>query len=93
MDKLPKCGANYVPLSPVTFLERAAAVYSDRTSLVYGGTRFTWRQTYDRCRRLAASLRSLNISKNDVVSPEVPSPPSDHQRKAVHKPPRSTFIC
>ncbi|CAA6655804.1 unnamed protein product [Spirodela intermedia] len=64
------------PLSPVTFLERAAVVYSDRTSLVYGGTRFTWRQTYDRCRRLAASFRSLNISKNDVVSVLAPNVPA-----------------
>ena len=68
MDRLQKCPANYVALSPVTFLERAAGVYADRTSVVYQRTRFTWKQTYERCRRLASSLRLLNISKNDVVS-------------------------
>lgn len=69
MDELPKCPANYVPLSPVTFLERAAAVYADRTSIIYGRKRFTWKQTHERCRRLASAIRALNISKNDVVSP------------------------
>lgn len=68
MDRLLKCPANYVPLTPTTFLSRAAVAYSDRTSIVYGQTRFTWKQTHERCLRLASSLRSLNVSKNDVVS-------------------------
>lgn len=68
MDKLSKCEANYVPLSPLTFLKRAAAVYGNRTSIIYEGTRFNWLQTYDRCRRLASSLRSLNMPKHSVVS-------------------------
>ncbi|XP_058100038.1 trans-cinnamate:CoA ligase, peroxisomal-like [Magnolia sinica] len=76
MDKLSKCGANYVPLSPVTFLERAATVYADRTSVIYEGTHFTWKQTYDRCCRLASSLRSLNVTKNDVVSVLAPNVPA-----------------
>ena len=68
MDQLPKCEANFAPLTPITFLQRAAAVYADRPSVIYGGTRFTWSQTYDRSRRLASSLRTLlNVSKNDVV--------------------------
>ncbi|XP_010270776.1 PREDICTED: butyrate--CoA ligase AAE11, peroxisomal-like [Nelumbo nucifera] len=77
MDKLPKCDANYVPLSPLTFLYRAAAVYGSRTSVIYGGTRFTWKQTHERCLRLASSLRLLNIiSKNDVVSVLSPNVPA-----------------
>ncbi|MQL99353.1 hypothetical protein Taro_032077 [Colocasia esculenta] len=79
MDKLAKCGANFVPLSPVTFLERAASVYSQRTSIIYGRTRFTWSQTYERCRRLASSLRSLNIAKNDVVSVLAPNVPAMYE--------------
>lgn len=67
MDKLPKCDANYVPLTPLTFLKRAARSYAKRTSIVYEGTRFTWLQTYQRCCLLASSLSSLNITKNDVV--------------------------
>nr|CAD1821176.1 unnamed protein product [Ananas comosus var. bracteatus] len=76
MDQLPKCGANYIPLTPVTFLRRAAAVYADRPSVIYERTCFTWKQTYDRCCRLAASLRSLGISKNDVVSVLAPNIPA-----------------
>lgn len=68
MENLPKCQANYVPLTPMNFLTRASAFYADRTSVIYEGTRFTWRQTFDRCRRLASSLRSLNVVKNNVVS-------------------------
>ncbi|KAM0947207.1 putative 4-coumarate--CoA ligase [Dioscorea sansibarensis] len=79
MDKLPKCGANYTPLSPITFLQRAAAVYSQRTSIIYNSIRFTWKQTYDRCLRLASSLRSLNISKNDVVSVLAPNTPAMYE--------------
>lgn len=67
MDQLDKCAANYVALSPVTFLKRASMVYANRTSVIYGGIRFNWLQTYQRCCRVASSLRSLNISKNDVV--------------------------
>lgn len=72
MDSLPKRDANYVPLSPITFLHRAASVYADRTSVVYGATSFTWRQTHHRCLRLAAALQSLAVSKNDVVSNSIP---------------------
>jgi acyl-CoA synthetase (AMP-forming)/AMP-acid ligase II len=76
MESLPKRDANYVPLSPVTFLPRAAAVYADRTSLVCGRTVFTWRQTYDRCLRLSAALQALSVSRNDVVSVLAPNSPA-----------------
>ncbi|CAA0814532.1 Butyrate--CoA ligase AAE11- peroxisomal [Striga hermonthica] len=76
MDKLPKCGANYVPLTPLTFLKRAANVYSDRKSIIYGTVSFTWRQTYERCCRLASTLKSLNIAKNEVVSVLAPNIPA-----------------
>uniref|UniRef100_A0A0D9XGL6 4-coumarate--CoA ligase n=1 Tax=Leersia perrieri TaxID=77586 RepID=A0A0D9XGL6_9ORYZ len=76
MDSLPKRDANYVPLSPITFLSRAASVYADRTSVVYGSTTFTWRQTHQRCCRLAAALQSLAVSKNDVVSVLSPNTPA-----------------
>ncbi|KAM5558311.1 trans-cinnamate:CoA ligase, peroxisomal-like [Rosa sericea] len=76
MNMLPKCDANYAALTPTTFLKRAAAFYSDRTSLIYEGTRFTWRQTHDRCCRLASSLLSLTIAKHDVVSVLAPNIPA-----------------
>ncbi|XP_043715550.1 trans-cinnamate:CoA ligase, peroxisomal-like [Telopea speciosissima] len=76
MDMLPKCPANYVPLSPISFLSRAATVYGNRNSVIYGRTKFTWRETHQRCLRLASSLRSLNIVKNDVVSVLAPNIPA-----------------
>ncbi|KAI3982970.1 hypothetical protein MKX01_010453 [Papaver californicum] len=71
MDRLPKCAANYTPLTPLTFLPRSASVYPDRISIIYGRTQFTWRRTYERCLRLASSLRSLNIVS--VLAPNVPA--------------------
>ncbi|EEF36186.1 AMP dependent ligase, putative [Ricinus communis] len=79
MDRLPKCEANYVPLTPLTFWKRAAAVYANRTSVIYERIRFTWGQTSDRCCRLASSLRSLNIMKNDVVSVLAPNVPAMYE--------------
>ncbi|WMV17989.1 hypothetical protein MTR67_011374 [Solanum verrucosum] len=79
MDNLPKCGANYVSLTPLTFLTRASKCYANRTSVIYGNVRFTWRQTYDRCCRVASSLRSLNIVKNDVVSVLAPNVPAIYE--------------
>ncbi|KAF8026729.1 hypothetical protein BT93_F3261 [Corymbia citriodora subsp. variegata] len=79
MDCLPKCEANYVPLTPLTFLKRAASVYADRTSVVYESARFTWGQTHERCLRLASSLRSLNVVKNDVVSILAPNVPAMYE--------------
>ncbi|OVA18793.1 AMP-dependent synthetase/ligase [Macleaya cordata] len=79
MDNLLKCPANYTPLTPLTFLPRAAAIYAERTSIIYGRTRFTWGQTFGRCCRLASSLRSLNIVKNDVVSVLAPNVPAVYE--------------
>ncbi|XWS30623.1 hypothetical protein CRYUN_Cryun23aG0001700 [Craigia yunnanensis] len=79
MDQLPKCDANYVPLTPLTFLKRASFVYANRTSLIYENTRFTWRRTYERCCRLASSLLSLNIPKNNVVSVLAPNIPAMYE--------------
>ncbi|KAK8694506.1 hypothetical protein V6N13_072055 [Hibiscus sabdariffa] len=79
MDQLPKCGANYVALTPLTFLKRASSVYATRTSIIYDNTRFTWSQTYQRCRRLASSLLSLNIHKNNVVSVLAPNIPAMYE--------------
>ncbi|KAJ0716292.1 putative 4-coumarate--CoA ligase [Helianthus annuus] len=76
MNRLAKCLANYVPLTPLTFIKRASAVYSDRTSVVYNGVHYNWSQTYERCCRLAYSLRSLNVVKNDVVSVLAPNVPA-----------------
>jgi acyl-CoA synthetase (AMP-forming)/AMP-acid ligase II len=79
MDQLPKRAANYAPLSPVGFLPRANAVYGERTSVIYGRIRFTWRQTYQRCRRLASALMSLGVRRGDVVSVVAPNVPAMYE--------------
>ncbi|GFY95712.1 acyl activating enzyme 1 [Actinidia rufa] len=63
------CSANYVPLSPISFLQRSAIVYRDTPSLVYGNLCFTWKDTLHRCTSLASALTHLGISRGDVVSP------------------------
>ena len=48
--------ANYAPLTPLGFIERAAYVYPERTAVVHGARRYTWGETYARSRRLASAL-------------------------------------
>ena len=72
---MPKTPANYVPLSPVSFLARAAAVHPDRLAVVHGTHRATWRQTDERCRRLASALQRRGIGRGDVVAVMAPNTP------------------
>src|SRR4030081_662671 len=73
LDKTP---ANYVALTPLSFLERSAAVYPDHVSAVYEGRVFTWSQTYARCRRFAAFLAGRNIGDGDTVAAMLPNVPA-----------------
>src|SRR6201994_826531 len=74
-DELPRNQANYAPLTPLTFIERAAYVYPDRLSVVHGAQRWTWKQTYARCRQLASALSRRGIGKNDTVAVMAPNTP------------------
>lgn len=67
-EELSKNDANYVPLSPVSFLQRTADIYPDHESLIYNDLRFTWSQTRARCVQVASSLVQRGIAKNDTVS-------------------------
>ena len=73
---LDKNAANYVPLSPVSFLKRTAAIYPDRLSAVYEDRSFTWAQTYERCRRLASFLSARGIKHGDTVAAMLPNLPA-----------------
>ncbi|HOY03205.1 acyl-CoA synthetase [Zoogloea sp.] len=73
---LDKCAANHVPLSPLSFLERTAQIYPDRPSVIHGARRFTWRETYARCRRLASALASRGIGRGDTVAVMLPNVPA-----------------
>jgi len=76
---LDKNAANFTPLSPLTFIERAAAVYPERGALVYGGTKRSWSETYRRCRRLASALRQQGISADDTVALMLPNVPAMYE--------------
>ncbi|XP_058090712.1 butanoate--CoA ligase AAE1-like [Magnolia sinica] len=79
MDGLFRCSANYVPLSPISFLERAAVVYRDQTSVIYGSVKYTWKDTFERCRRLASALAQMGISRGDVVAVLAPNVPAMYE--------------
>ncbi|KAI9100108.1 hypothetical protein K1719_024326 [Acacia pycnantha] len=79
MEDLKPCSANSSPLTPLGFLDRAATVYGDCTSIIYNNTAFTWSQTYRRCLQLASSLSSLGIRRGDVVSVIAPNIPAMYE--------------
>ena len=76
---LDKNDANFVALSPLSFLERSAAVYPDRQAIVYGQRRQNWRETYERCRRLASALRQRGVGVGDTVATMLPNVPAMYE--------------
>jgi fatty-acyl-CoA synthase len=73
LDKTP---ANYVALTPLSFLARTAAIYPNHTSAVYEGRVFTWSQTYARCRRFASYLAGRGIGTGDTIAAMLPNIPA-----------------
>jgi fatty-acyl-CoA synthase len=73
---LGKTAANYAPLTPLSFLERAAYVYPNKVSIIHGAQRFTWKETYARCRRLASALAKRGIGVGDTVAVMLPNTPA-----------------
>ncbi|MDA9009425.1 AMP-binding protein [Alphaproteobacteria bacterium] len=67
-ETLAQVKANYVPLSPLSYLARAKDVFGDRDAVVYGARRYSWREVDERAKRLASGLESLGITKSDVVT-------------------------
>ena len=67
-DALARRPANFVPLSPVSFLAHAAAAFGDACAIVHGKRRFTYRQFYARARRLAHALSNAKIGRGDTVA-------------------------
>ncbi|MBV8538651.1 MAG: acyl-CoA synthetase [Alphaproteobacteria bacterium] len=76
---LDKTRANYVPLSPLSFLPRAAHVFPRHVAIVHGSIRRTWAQTYARCRRLADALRRHRIRRGDTVALMAPNIPAAYE--------------
>ena len=86
MNKTPRCNpyerdlapnaANYVPLTPLSFIARAAAVYPDHTALINGEQIFSWRETYAKVRQLASALAQRGLGKGDTVAVLAPNTPA-----------------
>jgi fatty-acyl-CoA synthase len=73
---LPRNAANHVPLSPVGFLERSAAVYPDKTAVRHGRLAFTYREFAARARRLASALARRGVGAGDTVAVMAPNIPA-----------------
>ncbi len=67
-DQLPTNAANFVALTPLSFLQRTADIYPQRESLIYNDRRYTWSQTRARCTRIASSIAARGLGRNDTVS-------------------------
>ena len=65
---LDKNNANYVPLTPLTFIERTKEVYPDYEAVIYGSRSYTWLETYKRCTKFASALEKQGIGLGDTVS-------------------------
>ena len=76
LDRNP---ANFAALTPLGFIERAASVYPQRTAVIHGQRRFTWAETYARCRRLASALATRGIGEGDTVSAMLSNTPEMYE--------------
>ena len=65
---LDKNSANFVPLSPLSFITRVKDIYPNYDSLVYGNRSYTWLETYNRCTKFASALAKKGITKGSTVS-------------------------
>ncbi|HEX3059752.1 MAG TPA: acyl-CoA synthetase [Usitatibacter sp.] len=68
--------ANYTALTPVSFLAKAAYVYPDHVAVVHGRLRRTWREVYERARRLASALSKHGVKRGDTVAAMLPNVPA-----------------
>src|SRR2546425_2776119 len=75
-DALGKERANYVPLSPVSFLERSAMVWPERIAIRHGRLAYTYREFESRCRRLASALAQRGVKRGDTVAVMAPNVPA-----------------
>ncbi|HEY5598715.1 MAG TPA: AMP-binding protein, partial [Kiloniellales bacterium] len=73
---LDRCAANTAPLTPLTYLRRAAAVFPDKTAVIHGDLRFSYRDLYARACRLASALTKRGIRRGDTVAILAPNTPA-----------------
>ncbi|MCE5979833.1 acyl-CoA synthetase [Pseudomonas sp. JR33AA] len=73
---LMPAAVNHVALTPLSFIERTAAVYGDYPAVIHGAIRRNWQETYQRCRRLASALVGRGIGRGDTVAVMLPNTPT-----------------
>ena len=73
---LERNNANYVPLTPLSHLRRASTVFSDRTAVIYGSHRKSYREYHQRCSQLASALKKIGVKSGDVVATVLPNIPA-----------------
>ena len=76
---LGKRAANYVPLTPLSHLQRAALVFAGREAVVYGKTRYSYAKYYRRVSRLASALAKVGVRPGDVVATILPNVPAQSE--------------
>jgi len=64
---LEKNDANYTALTPIEFISRSAELYPHHTAIIHGNFRQTWKDTFDRCRRLASAFKSMVLKKEILL--------------------------
>ncbi|MCE7506372.1 acyl-CoA synthetase [Polynucleobacter sp. IMCC30063] len=74
-EGLERNAANYTPMTPLLFVERAADIYPHHLAIIHGSLRQTWSETAIRCRRLASSLNKQGITVGDTVAVMLPNTP------------------
>ncbi|NQV82933.1 MAG: acyl-CoA synthetase [Rhodospirillales bacterium] len=67
--------ANFQPQTPLSFLDWATTVYPDKTAVIHGDARYTYRQFGERCRRLASALQQRGVGVGDTVAVMAPNSP------------------
>ncbi len=73
---LMPAAVNHVALTPLSFIERTAAVYGNYPAVIHGAIRRNWQDTYQRCRRLASALVGRGIGRGDTVAVMLPNTPT-----------------
>jgi len=73
---LDRNAANFQPLTPLSFLARAAEVYADHTAIIHGARSWTYREFFERAKKLASALAKRGIKRGDTVSVVLPNVPA-----------------
>ncbi len=83
---MDKNSANFVPLTPVSFLRRAVAVYPDKPAVIHGQRSYSYKELHERCCRLASALSRRGIGPGDTVAIMAPNIPAMLEAAVVAKP-------